>query len=601
MAETLLDAFAETVARVPSREFIRHHVQHRDGARLVGVTYAEFAQQVARLAGGLIGLGIAAGDRVAIVSENRIEWALADYAAMNVGAVTAPLYPTLPPAQIAYILQDCEARVVVVSTSEQAGKIAEILEQCPSVEHVLAMDPEAVGALPTAITFDSLAEASGAGHDEEIDARRKAMRPDDTVTLIYTSGTTGSPKGVILSHRNFLSNVASGLTALHITQDDLFLSFLPLCHVFERMAGHYLPMVAGSCVAYSRGLRYLVDELREVSPTVMACVPRFYESLQERVLKNVESAPPARQRVFAWAMAQGRARSARVRSDSSVGPLLALKARLAHKLVFHKLHATVGGRLRFFISGGAPLPPSTAEFFHAAGILILEGYGLTETSPIIAVNGEDAYRLGTVGRPVSGIEVRIADDSEILTRGPHVMQGYYNLPEETAEAIDADGWFHTGDLGDLVDGYLRITGRKKHIFKLSNGKYIAPEPVESALKASNYIAEAVVIGEAERVAGALIVPSFGALDEFAKREGLSTASRAELLADAAVRKLYRGEIDRLTTHLADFEKVRLYLLMEEEFTIESGELTPTLKVKRREVLARLDDEIKALYGRGATD
>ncbi len=597
MAETLLDAFAETVARVPSREFVRHH----DGSGFVAVTYADFARQVARLARGLIGLGLAAGDRVAIVSENRIEWALADYAAMSVGAVTAPLYPTLPPSQIAYILQDCEARAVVVSTSEQAAKVAEILPDCPTVEHVIAMEADAVDDLPTAVTFDSLGEGSDAGHDDELVARRQAMGADDTVTLIYTSGTTGNPKGVILSHRNFLSNVASGLAVLRITQEDLFLSFLPLCHVFERMAGHYLPMVAGACVAYSRGLRYLVDELREVSPTVMACVPRFYESLQERVLKNVESAPPARQRVFAWAMTQGRARSARIRSSSSVGPLLALKARLAHKLVFHKLHATVGGRLRFFISGGAPLPQSTAEFFHAAGILILEGYGLTETSPVIAVNGEGDYRLGTVGRPVPDIEVSIAEDGEILTRGPHVMQGYYGLPDDTAEAIDADGWFHTGDLGDLEGGYLSITGRKKHIFKLSNGKYIAPEPAENALKASNYIAEAVVIGEAERVAGALIVPSFAVLEEFAKQEGLSLESREELLAEPAVRKLYRAEIDRLTTHLADFEKVRLYLLVAEEFTIESGELTPTLKVKRREVLARLDDDIKALYGRGESD
>ena len=591
MPDTLLDAFAETVQRVPSREFIRHH----DGSEFVAVTYGEFAHEVGRVARGLVGLGLEAGDRIALVSENRFEWAVADYAAMSVGAVTAPLYPTLPPGQIAYILRDCEARVVIASTSEQAAKLAEILPECPSVEQVIVMDTDAGGAagLPNAIQFDALGHDAGDGFDAEIAARRARLTPDDTVTLIYTSGTTGSPKGVILSHANFLSNVAAGRSVLHITEDDLFLSFLPLCHVFERMAGHYLPMVAGACVAYSRGLRYLVDELRAVSPTVMACVPRFYESLQERVLKNVESAPAARQKVFGWAMAQGTARSERVRAGAPIGPLLGIKGRIAHKLVFHKLHETVGGRLRFFISGGAALPRSTAEFFHAAGILILEGYGLTETSPVIAVNAEDDYRLGTVGRPIPDIEVRIADDGEIVTRGPHVMQGYYGLPEDTAEAIDGDGWLHTGDLGDLNDGYLRITGRKKHLFKLSNGKYIAPEPIENALKASPYVAEAVVIGEGEKVAGAIVVPSFATL------EGAVDAadSRDELLARADVRKLYRDEIDRVTDDLADFEKVRLFLLVGREFTIEAGELTPTLKVKRATVLAGLADEIAALYAR----
>ena len=595
MADTLIDAFAETVARVPSREFVRRH----DGSGFVGVTYGEFAREVHRLARGLVDLGVNVGDRIAIVSENRIEWSLADYAAMCVGAITAPLYPTLPPAQIAYILRDCEARVVIASTAEQVAKIAEIADGCPSIERVIVMDDDAAPAMPDSVAFSTLGAELGDQYDGEIAARQEGIGASDTVTLIYTSGTTGSPKGVVLSHENFLSNVAGGLQVLRVTQDDLFLSFLPLCHVFERMAGHYLPMVTGACVAYSRGLRYLVEELREVSPTVMACVPRFYESLQERVLKNVDSAPPARQRVFRWAMAQGKARSARVRAGASVGPLLALKDRVAHKLVFHKLHETVGGRLRFFISGGAALPQSTAEFFHAAGILILEGYGLTETSPVIAVNGEGAYRLGTVGKPIPDVEVRIADDGEILTRGPHVMQGYYHLPEDTAEAIDGDGWFHTGDLGDLTDGYLSITGRKKSLFKLSNGKYIAPEPIENALKASAYIAEAVVIGEGERVAGAIIVPSFPALDEFAKTEAPDADSRADVLQHPAVRKLYRSEIDRLTTDLAEFERVRLFLLMEREFTIESGELTPTLKVKRREVLAGLADEVTGLYGRDA--
>lgn len=590
---TLCAAFARSSQRHAGREFLRYH----DGNAWQSVTYDDFAVRVQKLSSAFVALGLPPGDRLAILSENRLEWALTDYAAMSAGIVTVPLYPTLPAVQIAYILRDSGACGIVVSTAAQADKIDEIRSDCPDLKLVVSMDTFE-GERATQVR--SLADLeAGAANDAaslgEVTARSESATPSDVLTLIYTSGTTGNPKGVILTHDNFLSNVASGLEALEITPDDVFLSFLPLCHVFERMAGHFLPMYSGAAIAYSRGLRYLVNELKEVSPTVMACVPRFYESLQERILKSIESAPAARQRIFHWAMAQGRRKSRAVQDKSWLGPIASAKHAIAQKLVFHKLQDTVGGRLRYFVSGGAPLARSTAEFFHAAGILILEGYGLTETSPVISVNRERNFRFGTVGPAINGVEVRIADDGEILSRGRHIMQGYFKLPEETVAVLDPDGWFHTGDLGELdPDGFLRITGRKKNLIKLSNGKYVAPEPIENALKASTYIAEAVVFGDAQKVAGALIVPSFPALEEHAQQQELPS-DRAALVAHPSVRKLYRQEVDRLTPDLADFEKVRILLIADREFTIESGELTPTLKVKRREVLAAYADQIADLY------
>ena len=589
MSDTLIARFRETAARIPDKEA----AQYSDGKTTVSVTYGELLERIDRLAAGLVRLGLAQGDRVAILSENCLEWALIDFAAISAGCVTVPIYPTLPASQAAYILRDAEARAAFVRGKEQLEKIAAVRDECPDLDVVIAADGETEGSVP----FESLeAEDPEPSAVEETERRRNELSQDDTATLIYTSGTTGNPKGVILTHGNFLANMRSCLQVLKVEDSDLFLSFLPLSHVFERMAGHFLPLTTGCAVAYSRGLRYLAGELGTVAPTVMACVPRFYESLQERILKSVESSSGLKKAIFGWSMEQGRKKSARIRGGKPIGFGLKVASGLAHKLVFQKLHERVGGRLRFFISGGAPLALSTAEFFHAAGILILEGYGLTETSPVISVNHEEGYRFGTVGPVIPDIETRIAEDGEILTRGEHVMQGYFKLPEETASVIDGDGWFHTGDLGEFdEDGFLTITGRKKNLLKLSNGKYVAPEPIENMLKASQYIAEAVVIGDAQKVAGAVIVPSFPALEEFAQREELPTEPIEELVNHSKTRSLYREEIDKHTGELADFERIRVFLLMEREFDIEADELTPTLKVKRKEALAPLQEKIDALY------
>ena len=589
MSETLLSRFRETADRFSGKEAVRY--SDSDGS--VSVSYSELLQRTDRLSASFVRLGLMAGDRIAIVGENGLEWALTDFAAMGAGCVTVPTYPTLPGSQTAYILRDSGARAAVARGQDQLEKILEVAEECPDLRIVIAAGGEAEGAV-------SFAELESREMDEESNQeaqrRREALSADDTATLIYTSGTTGHPKGVILTHSNFLSNMDSCKLAIEMGESDLLLSFLPLSHVFERMAGHFLPLTSGSAVVYSRGLRYLAQELGSVRPTVMACVPRFYESLQERILKAVESSSSLRQTLFGWSFKQGRKRSRIERSGGTPGLGLRLSNGLADRLVFSKLKARVGGRLRFFVSGGAPLAESTAEFFHAAGILILEGYGLTETSPVISVNTEREFRFGTVGKPVSDVEVKIAEDGEILTRGGHVMQGYFKLPEETAAVLDEDGWFHTGDLGELsADRFLTITGRKKNLLKLSSGKYVAPEPIENLLKASAYIAEAVVIGDAQKFAGAVIVPSFEALEGFAEREGIAFESRSELVKEERVRRLIRQEIDQLSGGLADFERIRVFLLLDREFTIESDELTPTMKVKRTEALGALSAEIEALY------
>jgi len=448
-----------------------------------------------------------------------------------------------------------------------------------------------------AISFTDI-ERRGA---EDTDAERRfheriaQIPPDHVATFIYTSGTTGEPKGAMLTHHNLQSNVDACLQVIHAGPDDVFLSFLPLSHVFERMAGHFTAVACGATVYYCETLFTIARDMQIARPTVMLAVPRLFESIRDRVMENVTKQPPLRRRIFHWAFRNASKAAQAVRGERRWTPWLRFKHRLADRLVLHKVRDLTGGRLRFFVSGGAALGRHTAEFFHAFGILVLEGYGLTETSPVVSVNRPEYYRFGTVGRPIPGVEVRIAEDGEILVRGPNVMLGYYNKPAETAEVIDPDGWFHTGDLGSIdADGFLRITGRKKDIIVLANGKNVAPVPIEEQLKTSPYIAEAVLFGDEQDVITALIVPNFEQTREWAKMQGLLVQSDAELVALPEVKQLMKQEIDRLTTHLAEFEKVRRFTLLDHPFSIETGELTPTLKVRRHFIKQRYAKELEAM-------
>ncbi len=596
MEKTINQMFQESVTHYGPKDALLY----KDEGVYRSISYNEFSEQVKHFSLGLTTLGIEPGDRVALISENRPQWVIADLAILAAGAINVPMFPTLPPQQLEYIINDSGACAAIVSTEAQLMKITEIKDKTPALQNIIIMDdipPEV--PIDNLCHFDTVAQ-SGASVDESIYQQRvESIGPNDTATIIYTSGTTGQPKGVMLSHYNFVSNATTGCDILNVNENDIFLSCLPLSHVFERTAGYYVPLACGASVAYAESPLTVAQNMVEVCPTVMAAVPRLYEMMYTRILRTVESSSALKQKLFNWGIGVGKEVSSRVQQDQQVSGILSLRGKLADLLVFRKLRQRTGGRLRFFISGGAALSQPIAEFFHAAGILILEGYGLTESSPIISVNLPDKYKFGTVGPILPQVEVTIADDGEILTRGPHVMQGYFNNPEDTEAAINEEGWLHTGDIGTLdEDGFLKITDRKKSIIVLSGGKNVAPQPIENQLLQSRYIQQVMLIGDGRKSISALIVPEFESLRQYASDNNIQHQSMAELLAADAIKQLFRDEIDRLSTNLADFERVKMFTLLESEFTQEGGEITPTLKLKRKVVLEKCSEVIEQMYGAG---
>ena len=572
------------------------------------LSYRDLEERVRSLASALRGLGIGSGDRVAILSENRPEWAITDYACLTIRAADVPIYPTLPARQIEFILRDAGARAIVVSSAEQLAKVDEIRHRLPDLEHVIVMDDVARNdgaaddgaADDGALRFERLTHTAPESLLPADEWRRDALavEPDDLATLIYTSGTTGDPKGVMLTHGNLASNVVAGLGVLALRDTDECLSFLPLSHVFERMAGHYCMMQAGTIISYATSVDTVPAEMLEIRPTVVLSVPRLYEKIYARVLEGATSGSALRKQLFFWAKHTGETWAEYTLSRRPIPRGLALRYRLARKLVFSKLHARVGGRLRFFVSGGAPLAADIARFFYAAGLPILEGYGLTESSPVIAVNTFGAVKLGTVGRPLPGVEVRIAPDGEILTRGPHVMKGYFGKPEATAEAIDPDGWLHTGDIGVLdAEGFLRITDRKKDMIVTAGGKNIAPQPIENLVKTSKFVSNAVMLGDRRKFPIMLVVPNIENLRAWATRKGIrfDPENGTAFLALEPVRAKMDREVLRPLADLAHFEVPKRLLLLPDDFSVETGELTPTLKVKRRVVEQNHRQAIEELY------
>jgi len=594
-AMTIPQMFRRTVERVGDKPALLHKV----AGDWVPISYRQLATSAGQLANGLIGLGIKAGDRVSLLSENRPEWAVTDLALTALGAVNVPLYSTLPPPQVEYIVADSESVALIVSNQKQLDKALEIRERLPLLRHIISMDAPEKPAEGVLLFADVVKQgAADPAWESAVRSRSDAVQPSDMATIIYTSGTTGSPKGAMLTHDNFVSNAQSVQSLVDVRIDDLFLSFLPLSHVFERMAGHYLPLTAGSTVAYAESIFTVQNNMVELKPTVMASVPRLYESIHSRVTDGIAKQPEKKRKMAEWALGIGWAfHSKRVRGQGA-GLLTGLQYKLADRLVLQPLRARVtGDRLRFFISGGAPLPIKTAEFMTSVGLTILEGYGLTETSPVICVNRPEKTKLGTVGPPIPGVEVKIAADGEILSRGPHIMVGYFNKPDETTQAIDPEGWFHTGDIGVLdEEGYLKITDRKKDIIVLANGKNVAPQPIEAKVKASQLVANVVLFGDREPQIVALVVPDMDHLKQWARKQSLDTKDMPALLQTAQVKKLFRAEVDSMTKDLADFEKIRRITLLPKDFSQESGELTPTLKIKRQVVAKNYEAEIRAMYG-----
>ena len=572
-------------------------LSHKVDKKYQDISYATLAERIKDFCLGLTELGLQKGDRVALLSENRPEWAITDLATLAGGGVTVPMFSTLTSAQVEYIVRDSGAKILCVSSERQLQKIKDWDANVPTnLQHIVIFDDLQDDSVRT---FDQVCELGQQveNGDQVYQQASDAVGPDDLASIIYTSGTTGDPKGAMLTHSNFMSNAQAAMRIVSITPDDVFLSFLPLSHVFERMGGHYLPLSGGATIAYAESLFTIRQDMQEVRPTIMMSVPRLYEGMHERIIRSVKEGSSTKQKIFHWSVGVGAKVSQAIQRKRKPNPILSLKASIANKLVFQKLKAVTGGRLRFFVSGGAPLSKAIAEFFHAAGILILEGYGLTETSPVISVNQPDRWKFGTVGPIVPGVEVKIAEDGEILSRGPHIMQGYFNKPSDTAEAIDADGWFHTGDIGEIdEEGFLAITDRKKNILVLSNGKNVAPQPIENQLKQSPYISEIMLLGDQHKSVAALIVPSLDEIKEYAKEQQLETGDMAALLQTQEIQRLIRGEINQYSSDLADFERVRRFTLMAEEFSEKSGEMTPTLKLKRSVVMENHKAAIEQMYG-----
>jgi long-chain acyl-CoA synthetase len=591
--DTLNRLFFDAVQRFDKPDAL----QVKIGGKYEPISHRRLVERVRHVALGLQASGVRVGDRVAILSENRPEWAITDYACLTAAMTDVPIYPNLPPEQIAYILRDSGSSAIFVSTAAQADKIRQIRSACPALRLVVGFS--AIRDPGVDLTITEL-EAKGASTEstESIAGYRRAadmVRPDDVATIIYTSGTTGEPKGVMLTHDNIYSNVMAGAVQIPFAGHDTCLSFLPLSHIFERMAGHYLMMHTGTSIAYAESIDTVPIDMMTVKPSLVLSVPRLYEKMYARVLENALAGGALKKRIFFWARHVADRWATQKLAGREPGGLLAMQYALAQKLVFSKLKQRTGGQLRYFVSGGAPLAPEINKFFYAAGLVILEGYGLTETSPVIAVNTPKDFRIGSVGKPVPGVEVMIAPDGEICTRGPHVMKGYYNKPDATAEAIDEDGWFHTGDIGEVEDGFLRITDRKKDLIATSGGKKIAPQPIENKVKTNKYISQAVMIGDKRKYPSLLIVPNWEQLEKWAKIKNLIWTDRAQLLQMPIVRAKMEKEVAKELEGLARFEMPKKIGLLEYDFSVERGELTPTLKVKRRVIDQQYKNVIDALY------
>ena len=597
MPETLVQIFLDTVERHRKpAQFMR-----KAAGRWEPVSADRARADVENLALGLREAGIGAGDRVVILAENRYEWPVADLAILGLSAITVPIYPTLTAEQCWFVLHHSEAKAAIVSTPAQLAKLRAVAGRLPALRTIVPMEaspPSGPAECPFERVMARGAEL-GAREPGALERMAAGLAPGEVATIIYTSGTTGEPKGAMLTHANIVSNVDACLRVVALRPTDLALSFLPLCHIFERMAGLYAMLRGGVTIAFAESMDTVAANAVEVRPTVLTGVPRFYEKVYARVMEAGLAAPGLRRNLFQWGLRQGTA-VVRARFEGKHPPLLAaLKALLADRLVGAKIRARMGGRLRFCISGSAPLSPQIMEFFFAIGIPVIEGYGLTETSPVICLNRLGQEKPGSVGPPIPGIEVKIGAEGEILTRGPHVMAGYFRNEAATREAI-RDGWFHTGDVGRIDEsGTLTITDRLKDLLVTAGGKKVAPQPLEARLKTSTWISEVVLLGDRRPYVVCLIVPDFATLEAEARVRGWSTASREDLTRRPEVRAIYAAEIERLNADLAQFEKVKKFDLLTRELSQEAGELTPTLKVKRRVVTQKFSDLIERLYASGA--
>jgi len=590
MVETISQLFLNTV-----KTYIKDDLMlYKKEGQYVPISTREFAEKVRHFSLGLRELGLGPGDKLIILSENRPEWAISDISNLCLGGITVPIYTTLVPEQIRYIIDDSDAKVVLCSKPDLWEKLWAVKNKLTKVTHYISFDP---GAPEGTLSFE---EVIGKGMQAEksnpelFEKGALEAKPSDIASIIYTSGTTGLPKGVMLMHSNFISNVLTCAPLLPFSDKDTAMSLLPLSHVYERMV-EFVYLYKGCTIGYGEGFDTVPQNLLEIRPHIMALAPRILEKFYAGVMDNVLASSRLKRKIFYWALKVGRKYSQRKLNNQPISGMLNFKRNLASKLVYSKIIARTGGRVRFFCSGSAPLSKDIAEFFYAMGLVVLEGYGLTETSPVISLNTFDKLRFGTVGPPIPGVEVKIADDGEILTRGPHVMKAYYKKEEATQEVFDGD-WFRTGDIGHIdEDGFLVITDRKKDIIVTSGGKNVAPQPIENMLKTNPYVENVVVVGDRRKFISALVVPNFKKIEEYAKANNIPFETMSDLVKDERIQSFMEAEVDRATPNLASYEKIKKISLMDKDFDQEKGEITPTLKVKRNIIEDKYKNVIDAMY------
>ncbi len=587
--KTLTDVFLRAVTKFNKKE---HFLVKKDG-KYTPISTEEFKSDVIRLALGLKQMGIKRGDKVNILAETSYNWLVSDLAILSVGAITVPIYPTLPADQAEYIINDSESVAIFFSTPAQWEKIKTIKEKIPNVKHFITFTEKELSS--DMHTLEGVRLMGDELSEEDYMDMVSSNDSEDIATIIYTSGTTGVPKGVMLTHFNIFSNVYTVDKILPIGPDDRALSFLPLSHVLERMVT-YVYLYVGATIAYAESIEKVARNIVETAPTIVVSVPRLFERIYTKIIEKASKGKGLKKKLFFWALGVGEEKT---RLDMERKPLpqsLKWKYKLADKLVFSKIKSAVGGRIRFFISGGAALPKKVGEFFYAINMPILEGYGLTETSPVICVNTFDNFKIGTVGKPMPKIEVKIDEDGEILTRGPHVMKGYFKKEKETKEVLSEDGWFRTGDIGFLdEEGFLSITDRKKDIIVTSGGKNVAPQPIEGRIKQSPYVLNAVVIGNERKYLSALIVPDFDKMEDVSRAIGKKFQNESEFIKDKDVEKFFLKEVKRMVPDLADFEVIKRVALLERDFSIDEGEITPTLKIRRSVIEKKYKKIIDRLY------
>jgi len=595
-ADTLARMFWDRVERSGDRP--AH--QFKQGADWKTITWREVGDVVREVALGLVALGRGRGDAVALLSTSRAEWVQADFAIFSAGCVTVPVYPTYPPDLIAYVVNDSGAKTIIVEDPVQLAKVLEARDKTPGLEHIVVITgydaPQPPKMVMTWETLRRLARDSGDAHRSTLAERVASTRPTDLATIVYTSGTTGPPKGVMQTHGNHIAAVTASKQATPVEEGWVHLLFLPLAHSFARLES-FLGVAHGLTTAFAENLDKVGENLKETRPHFICSVPRVFEKVYGKILAGVEAGSPAKRKIFGWAVSVGRDVSRHQQRGQPVPATLELKRKLAHRLVFSKLHAALGGRLQWAVSGGAPLSRDIAEFFHAAGILLLEGYGLTETCPALTFNRPDRFKFGSVGQTLPGVQLRIAADGEILARGPNIATlGYFKQPEATREVFDLDGWFHTGDIGTIDgDGFLVITDRKKDLIVTAGGMNIAPQNIENLLKADPFISQVMIYGDRRPYPVALITVNPEELSKFAREQGILTSEAAAIVTHPKVVERVGRTVEEKNTQLQSYAKIKRFAVLATDFTLDGGELTPTLKVKRRVVSQKYKDAIEELY------